>query len=218
MAYKVDNLPWYWLLPVYIYAYTLACILYLVSLFVHTSSKIIVEGEEYISNTNQNFIFCAWHQFIPSYFAVFIKQDRPHVWMNHPHWTMKPIHIFLSFIGINEIVLGSSGNNGKQALQELSIKIKNGASTYIFPDGPAGPVKEIKQGIIDLAYETGVPIIPVQFVLKNYIQLNTWDKKKIPLPFSKIIVKYKAPIYVTDNNKNEVKLIIESALNNNNNG
>jgi lysophospholipid acyltransferase (LPLAT)-like uncharacterized protein len=119
-----------------------------------------------------------------------------------------------SCVGIKKLVLGSSGYDGKKALAELSNEIKNGASTFIFPDGPAGPAKVIKQGVIELAYETGVPIIPIEFSYSNYIQLNTWDKKKIPLPFSKIIVKYKAPISVTDENKDEVRNILEKALGN----
>lgn len=186
--------------------------MYLASFLVHFTSKITFEGEVYVSNKKQNFIFCHWHEAIPFYFGTFLKQDRYHVWMNHPIWFMKPIHVYASFVGIKKLVLGSSGHDGKKALAELTNEIKNGASTFIFPDGPAGPPKNLKHGIIDLAYETGVAIIPIEFVYGKYIQLNTWDKKKIPLPFSKIVVKYKAPIYVTDKNKNEVKLIIESAL------
>lgn len=212
MPYRVDNLPWYLVVPVCIYAYTFAGLMYLVSCLVHYTSKITFEGSEYVSNKKQNFIFCHWHESLPFYFATFLKQDRYHVWMNHPVWFMKSIHVYSSFIGIKKLVLGSSGHDGKKALAELSNEIINGASTFVFPDGPAGPPKVLKQGVIELAYETKVPIIPIEFSVSNYFKLNTWDKKKIPLPFSKIIVKYKAPIYVTAANKNEVRNILENAL------
>jgi lysophospholipid acyltransferase (LPLAT)-like uncharacterized protein len=93
MAYRVDNLPWYLIVPVYIYAYTFAGIMYAMTLLVHYTSKINFEGEEYVANKKQNFIFCHWHEAIPYYFATFLKQDRYHVWMNHPIWFMKTIHV-----------------------------------------------------------------------------------------------------------------------------
>ena len=217
MSYRVDNIPWYLVVPFYLYSYAIAGLMYLLSVFIHYTSKISYQGEEYISNKSQNFIFCHWHETIPFYFATFLKQDRRHVWMNHPIWFMKSIHVFLSFLGIKKLILGSSGYNGKKALADLVIEIKNGASTFVFPDGPAGPPKVLKDGIINLALETGVPIIPIEFIYNKHIQLNTWDKKKLPLPFSKYIVKYKAPIYVTDENKDETKSLLEVELGNTNN-
>lgn len=212
MSYRVDNLPWYLVVPVYIYAYILAAFMYLASWLVHVSSTITFKGAEYIADKKQNFIFCHWHEALPIYFATFLKQDRYHAWMNHPIWFMKPIHVYSSFVGINKLVLGSSGHDGKKALAELKNEIINGASTYVFPDGPAGPPKVLKPGIIELAYETKVPIIPIELSVSNYFQLNTWDKKKIPLPFSRIVVKYKAPIYVNSQNKEEAKKLLEDAL------
>jgi lysophospholipid acyltransferase (LPLAT)-like uncharacterized protein len=192
----------------------MAGLVYFLAALVHYTSTISYEGEENISNPKQNFIFCHWHQHIPFYFAVFLKPLKTQVWMNHPLWIMKPVHLFLSFVGIKKLIMGSSGNDGKKALNELTEEIKKGASTFIFPDGPAGPAGEIKSGIIDLAHATGVPIIPMEYKHTWFVRLNTWDQKKIPLPFSKISVIYHPPIYVNDGNKNEAKLKLELALNN----
>jgi lysophospholipid acyltransferase (LPLAT)-like uncharacterized protein len=49
----------------------------------------------------------------------------------------------------------------------------------------------------------------VVYGVKNKIQLNTWDRFIIPLPFSKIKVMYGDPVYVdkkTEEKKSKSKL------------
>ena len=99
-------------------------------------------------------------------------------------------------MGVKELAYGSSGNKGKAALERVNQQLRNGYSTMINPDGPAGPPKKLKPGVLIMAKETGVPIIPVTMKSSPVWVLSTWDKKKQPLPFSKITVKYHQPIYV----------------------
>ncbi len=101
-------------------------------------------------------------------------------------------------MGVNELAYGSSGNKGKVALERVNAQLGNGYSTMINPDGPAGPTKKLKPGVLIMAKETGVPIIPVTMDTNPKWVMDTWDKKKQPLPFSRITVQYHEPIYITD--------------------
>lgn len=79
---------------------------------------------------------------------------------------------------------------------KLVRTIKKGRSVVIVGDGSRGPCYKVQKGIINLAYLTGVPILPMVYGAKNKIELNTWDRFVIPLPFSKIKVMYGEPVYV----------------------
>jgi len=100
-------------------------------------------------------------------------------------------------MGLKEMAYGSSGNKGKAAMERVNTQLKNGYSTMINPDGPAGPTKKLKAGVLIMARETGVPIIPITLDASPKWIMNTWDKKKQPLPFSKITITYHKPIYIT---------------------
>jgi lysophospholipid acyltransferase (LPLAT)-like uncharacterized protein len=45
-----------------------------------------------------------------------------------------------------------------------------------------------------------VPIVPLRFTLSRALELPTWDRKRLPLPFSTIRVRFGAPIYVEESN------------------
>jgi hypothetical protein len=66
----------------------------------------------------------------------------------------------------------------------------------ITPDGPKGPEFKMKPGAIVLAKKTQMPILLIGVCYKNYVQLKSWDKFKIPKLFSKVVVKFSDPIIV----------------------
>ena len=104
----------------------------------------------------------------------------------------------VKWMSVKELAYGSSGNKGKAALERVLHQLRNGYSTMINPDGPAGPTKKLKPGVLIMAKETGVPIIPITMDASPKWVINTWDRKKMPLPFSKITVQFHEPIYIND--------------------
>jgi lysophospholipid acyltransferase (LPLAT)-like uncharacterized protein len=178
----------------FLFGYGIALLGYMYTLIVHFTSRIEILGQEYL-NKDSNYILCLWHQNIFIYFMVFLWHKR-HVWMQHPIWFMKPSHIFLRMIGVSKIILGSTGHAGREAADELVAYLKKGYSTAIMPDGPAGPAFEIKKGIFHISQQSGVALVPMQFNIRPSIELNRWDKRKWPMPFSRINICYKKPIYV----------------------
>ena len=191
-----------------IFGYSIAIMGYIYCCFVHFTSRIIIKGQENL-HQNTNYILCFWHQFVFLYFVVFLK-NRKHVWMQHPVWFMKPSHIFLRMIGIGKIILGSTGYSGKDASNELVHYLRNGYSTAIMPDGPHGPPFVMKKGILHMSKQSGVPIVPMRFDISPSIELQHWDKRKWPVPFSKIFVEYGQPLTVNgDDFESMIQLISE---------
>ena len=61
---------------------------------------------------------------------------------------------------------------------------------------PSGPAHEVKPGIIDMARRAGVPIVPYVPVPESCWTFNSWDRFRLPKPFSKIYVYYGAPYLI----------------------
>ena len=91
---------------------------------------------------------------------------------------------------------GSSSKGGKEALKELIEFGRQGYSIVITPDGPRGPVNELKNGALIAANECGIPVIPIniKYSSKKILE-KSWDKFEIPFPFSKCEVKIGAEYY-----------------------
>jgi lysophospholipid acyltransferase (LPLAT)-like uncharacterized protein len=113
-------------------------------------------------------------------------------------------------------VRGSSSRRGPQALRELTSWAKNGFDLAITPDGPRGPRYVIQDGIMSLAQLTGLPIIPVSYHLSRKIQVNSWDRFQIPLPFCRCEVSVAKPIRVprdcTDAQRETLRQTLEQTL------
>jgi lysophospholipid acyltransferase (LPLAT)-like uncharacterized protein len=93
-------------------------------------------------------------------------------------------------------VRGSSSRRGPQALLELTTWAERGYDLAITPDGPRGPRYIVQEGVMSLAQLTGLPVVPASYYLGWKIQVNSWDRGQIPLPFSRCEVKIGVPIHV----------------------
>lgn len=109
---------------------------------------------------------------------------------------------FVAFLAKNigmTSVRGSSSRGGKEALQGLIEEVQEGWAAAFTVDGPRGPYKQVKAGVISLAAKTGAPIQPVCAVgEKQWVLHKSWDKFRIPKPFSRVAVVYGKPIFVSE--------------------
>ena len=64
-------------------------------------------------------------------------------------------------------VRGSSTRGGSGALRGMIRSARDGASIAFTPDGPRGPARVVKDGVIYAAQTTGLPIIPIAFGAKK---------------------------------------------------
>ena len=115
-------------------------------------------------------------------------------------------------MGLQRLVLGSSGEEGRHAADEVARLVRDGASTTISPDGPYGPPHRLKKGVLHIALQSRVPIVPLTIRSSRYVPLPTWDSKRVPLPFSRITVTIEEAIPVERSNFDDAAARIVRAL------
>lgn len=94
-------------------------------------------------------------------------------------------------------VRGSSSRGGVAAALELIDALKSGRDIAITPDGPKGPAREVKEGVLFMARSMRAPIVPITNALSRKIELaKAWDRFQVPLPFGRAVVAYGEPIEV----------------------
>src|SRR5262249_43552959 len=115
-----------------------------------------------------------------------------------------------------EPVRGSTSRRGSQELLEVTSWADNGYDLAITPDGPRGPRYVVQDGVMSLAQVTGLPIIPFSYYTLWKIQLKTWDRFQIPLPFSRCIFRVSPPIRVpremSDEKREHLRQELQRAL------
>jgi lysophospholipid acyltransferase (LPLAT)-like uncharacterized protein len=95
---------------------------------------------------------------------------------------------------------GSSSRGGTRALQEMirwmrASHEKRLCGTPV--DGPRGPARVMKKGMLAVAKEAGVLFVPIACSGSRVITLRkAWDRTMLPLPFSKMVIDVGEPIKV----------------------
>jgi lysophospholipid acyltransferase (LPLAT)-like uncharacterized protein len=208
--YLVDNVPLV-LRPFHTaFSYCLAIFLFALARLIYFTSTIEIVGRKQIEESS-NHIFCYWHVFSPLALSAFFHPRR-HVWMQHPGWLNKHMHVAVRMFGVEKVVLGSTGHGGRAAADEIIEYLREGYSTVVFPDAPRGPTYVLKDGVLHMSLKSGVPIAPVRFFVSRYMELKGWDRKRFPYPFCTIRAEFKDPILVTEENFDEARERLVEAL------
>ena len=99
-----------------------------------------------------------------------------------------------------KVVRGSTARKGAVGgTMQIIERLKAGDSVAIMVDGPRGPAKKVKGGVVKIAQLDGVPIVPVVWYSpqKNFLKLPSWDKMQLPFLYTKILNLYGNPIKVS---------------------
>ncbi|EMO56778.1 PF04028 domain protein [Leptospira santarosai str. CBC1416] len=114
-------------------------------------------------------------------------------------------------------VRGSSSKGGSKALKALITHLKKNLPAGITPDGPRGPALVVQPGLIASAQISQVPIVPFHYeCTRQWIVEKSWDKHRIPKPFTTFVVSYGEPIYIPrdldEKGFEEARLKVEKAM------
>jgi lysophospholipid acyltransferase (LPLAT)-like uncharacterized protein len=90
---------------------------------------------------------------------------------------------------------GSATRGGAKGLLEM-LRAREGAHLVLTPDGPRGPRRRLKPGIVFLASHAGLPVVPVGVGFTRAWRAPSWDHFAVPLPFSTVTGVIGAPIDV----------------------
>lgn len=113
-----------------------------------------------------------------------------------------------------DAVRGSSSRGGRSAFRSLLNLCKEKVDIVLTPDGPRGPRRELKDGVIQLARLSGRPVVPMAFACSRGFRFSSWDRFLFPLPFGRGVYAFGEPLYCRkEDNIEEFKTRLQSAMN-----
>ena len=91
---------------------------------------------------------------------------------------------------------GSSTRGGARALLGAVRALGAGTAVAFTPDGPRGPRRVVKVGILAAAARSGAWILPIHAEANSAWRLRSWDRLMVPKPFSRVRIGYGRPFRV----------------------
>jgi lysophospholipid acyltransferase (LPLAT)-like uncharacterized protein len=112
-------------------------------------------------------------------------------------------------------VRGSSTRGGAAAAKEMVEILRSGLDVGITPDGPKGPARKVKSGVLRVAQLSGAPIVPIANATSRRLEFKkAWDRFHVPLPFGRAAVVYGDPVRVGPDDDLDAKALeLEAAMN-----
>lgn len=144
-------------------------------------------------------IFACWHGRMYSLLCS-VPKDRTAVLVS-PSSDGELIIKTARRLGFQHYIRGSHKRQGAQAVRGMIHALQEeGQSVLFMVDGPRGPRYRLKAGIIKLASQAGVPIIPIASAPKHMLLKMglSWDDFHIPCFFTPMRVRFGEPYHVPD--------------------
>lgn len=163
-----------------------------------------------------NYLLAIWHQNL--FQGILAQTGKQHVVIVSKSKDAEPVAFTCRNFG-HVVARGSSRNQagvdkgGRAAMEEMIGHLKEGLPGAVTVDGPKGPAKKVKPGIIVMATKANIPIVPYAPLARSFWQFNSWDKFRLPKPFTIIDVFYGSPIDVRGLEMEEAQSLLESGLN-----
>lgn len=157
--------------------------------------EIVVDPDTiaYHEHVRERYLYCTWHDSIVM--PLFHSQPYHMAALVSGHQDGSYLAESMHFLRVTP-VRGSSGKRGVNGLRTAITAAENYHIT-ITPDGPRGPRRTMKDGIVFLASRSGNAIVPMSFrVTRSWKIAGRWTDLVIPKPFSKVTVFLGAPIRV----------------------
>ncbi len=182
--------------------------------FNYTSIHLLEKAKN--SNQYNSYILALWHQHLIS--GIFAHLNTSYIVMVSPSNDGDLVATTLKRVG-HIPVRGSSSRNGKKAMHEMIQLVQKSYPAALSVDGPRGPANIVKSGVVEIARVCEIPIVPVIIHPKSCWTFNkSWDKFKLPKPFSQIDITHGEPIHIAkdiskndfDKIKIEIKAILDS--------
>lgn len=175
----------------------------------YSTNKYHVSGKKNIQkirNSGTSIIISTWHSNLLSVFYELRKLDVHALAGTHNDAEL------ISQVALKwgwKMIRGSSKEDGSKAYKEI-LKTLSKPSNILFitPDGPTGPAKQPKPGIIRAAQATQAAIIPTSVISTRHWGFTNWDTFYLEKPFGKIFINYSDPIFI-DKNINFKKAVLK---------
>jgi len=153
-------------------------------------------GQEHVralTEQSRSWLYCTWHN--NAAMTVCRLRDRRMVMMASISDDGELIARAIEKFG-NLPVRGSSSHGGGHAARDMVRAIRAGASGAMTPDGPRGPAYRCQVGALWIAALSGCPLVPYELEARRQWRTRSWDRHKIPKPFTTIFEHIGEPFYV----------------------
>jgi len=95
------------------------------------------------------------------------------------------------------LIRGSSTRGGGRALRAAIRVLESGVPVGITPDGPRGPRRMLKPGVVAAAAVGGACLLPAHAEARLAWRARSWDRFQVPAPFTRVRLAYGEPFAVT---------------------
>lgn len=140
------------------------------------------------------YLYAFWHETL---LAPLVMRPKVRVLISHAT-DGELIAQVIQRLGLG-VIRGSTARNGSQALLEM-IRGGDGASHLaITPDGPRGPRRELKAGLVMVSSLAELPVVPIGVGYTRAWRVGSWDRFAIPVPFTTMVGVIGEPMQVPTN-------------------
>jgi lysophospholipid acyltransferase (LPLAT)-like uncharacterized protein len=91
------------------------------------------------------------------------------------------------------VIGGSSTRGAHRALRGAIRTLAGGVPVGLTPDGPRGPRRVVKPGVVAAAERGGALILPVHAESRPAWRAGSWDRFLVPPPFARVRLAYGEP-------------------------
>jgi hypothetical protein len=156
--------------------------------------RITIVGEENrqaIRAKGKKPLHAIWHQRMVG--GILAHRGEGYVTMASKSEDGEIIATFLKYWGF-VAARGSSSRGGDVASAEFLEALASAPGGALTPDGPRGPARSCKRGILVLAEQGNGLVLPSSSSSSNPRFLNSWDRFLMPMPFSRCVVVFGPPL------------------------
>jgi len=94
------------------------------------------------------------------------------------------------------VAFGSSTRGGVRAMLGAMRALLRGEPAAFTPDGPRGPRRVLKGGVLRAAQRGAAWVVPLHAAAERGWRLRTWDRLLVPGPLARVRIAYGEPFLV----------------------
>jgi len=162
----------------------MALYLRVVAATARTSGPPVIQGQA---------LFAIWHEsnLVACTAAFRLRETKRVISFSTRGFRGIVMNTMLESMGSGVVALPEEGNRAEAARLALELgRIgREGSSLVVSCDGPTGPYRVAKPGVLIVARASGIPIQPWAVSIRPAWRLNgRWDRHLVPLPFCRMRV------------------------------
>jgi lysophospholipid acyltransferase (LPLAT)-like uncharacterized protein len=162
----------------------------------HATMRIEYRGERVLERARERsggYILAFWHS--RWVMMPYVYPGTRIIVLISRHRDAQMLGRILEMFGL-AVAVGSSTRGGTAGMRSVLRAVRDGYDVGIAPDGPKGPRRRVKPGVVVTAKLTGLPVVPVAFSSARARRLRSWDRTLVPRLFDRGVFVYGEPIWV----------------------